>query len=224
WGLTSSYLRKFVPGASSIVLIIISGILFWIIIWRSQYEITVNLLSDFWDKNLINIFVSPLKFSEWIISFLILGVVKAFASFSFALLVAFLLYRIQIFFYGFYMIPFALLLMMAGWWVGFFVAGIILRYGTKVQTFAWATIGILAPFSAIYYPLSVLPDWAQKFALIVPTSYVFEGSREVINKGVLDLNKVYASLALNIIYLVLSLIFLRRSFNKALENGLVNVH
>ena len=39
-----------------VVMIIISGILLWIIVWRGQYEITVNLLEDLWDKNLINIF------------------------------------------------------------------------------------------------------------------------------------------------------------------------
>ena len=63
WGLTSSYFRSYIPGASKIMMIIISGIILWIIVWRGQYEITVNLLEELWNKNLINLFAAPLKFS-----------------------------------------------------------------------------------------------------------------------------------------------------------------
>lgn len=224
WGLTSIYFRSFIPRASPIVIILISGILFWLVLWRAQYEISVNLLEDLWNKNLINIFVSPLKFSEWIISFILVGIVKAAASLPFAMLIAFLLYKIQIFFYGFYFLPFIVLLLMTGWWVGFFTAGLILRFGTNVQTLAWALAGLLTPFSAVYYPVSILPLWAQKIALMLPPSYIFEGMREIIYKGYLDPKKLMISLLLNILYLVLSLIFLKKSFDKVLEKGLVKVY
>lgn len=223
WGLTSSYFRQYGPANSKLILIIISGILLWIIVWRGQYEITVNLLSELWDKNLINLFAAPLKFSEWLITVLIVGIAKAIISLSFAMLVAFLLYKVNIFLYGFYFIPFIILLIMTGWWVGFFVAGLILRFGTKIQTFAWTAVMVIAPFSAIYYPLSILPGWAQKIAIFVPTSYIFEASREVINKGYLDKNKLIVSFLLNIIYLILAMIFVRRSFNKVLNKGLIKV-
>lgn len=224
WGITSVYFRSFIPQASPIVLVLISGILFWIILWRAQYEISVNLLEDLWNKNLINIFVSPLRFSEWILSFILLGIIKASASFPFAMLVAYLLYKVKIFFFGFYFLPFIFLLLMTGWWVGFFTAGFILRFGTKVQTLAWTLAGLIAPFSAIYYPISILPGWAQKIAAFMPTSYVFEGMREIIYSGNLDTNKLAISFILNSIYLIASIIFLRKSFDKVLEKGLVKLY
>jgi len=224
WGITSSYFRSYLPQTSQIVLIILGGILLWIIVWRGQYEITVGILEDLWNRNLVNIFVSPLKFSEWIVSLVTLGVIKAVMSFSFGLLVAFVLYKIKIFSYGFYLIPLSLLLIMTGWWMGFFIAGLILRYGTKIQALAWTAPWIIAPFSAIYYPVSSLPEWAQTIALLIPTSYVFEGAREVIEEGTLDPNKLYISFLLNAIYIVLSLIFLKNSFNKVLKIGLVKVY
>lgn len=223
WGLTSSYFKTFAPDAPQFVLIVVSGIVFWIIVWRGQYEISVNLLEELWNKNLVNLFVAPLKFSEWITSMLIIGVLKAILTFSFGLLVAFILYQAKIFFYGVYLIPFILLLIMTGWWVGFFVAGIILRYGSKLQTLAWSLVYVISPFSAIYYPLSTLPDWAQIIALFVPTSYIFEGSREVINTGHLDTNKLFVSFLLNLIYIILAIIFLKMSFKKALDKGLVKL-
>ncbi len=224
WGLTSVYFRTYVPNASKIILVMISGILFWIIVWRGQYEITVNLLEDLWNENLINIFVSPLRFSEWVISFVIVGVVKAIISFAFAMMMAFLLYRVKLFFFGWYFIPLIGLLIMTGWAVGFFVAGLILRFGTKVQTFAWTMVAVISPFSAIYYPVSILPNWAQAVARFIPTSYVFEGARQVIDQGRIDPNKLYISLALNLIYIVVGLVFLHNSFKKVLNKGLVRVY
>lgn len=224
WGLTSTYFTQYAKETSTIIVVIVTGILFWLIVWRAQYEITVNVLEELWNKNLINLFVSPLKFSEWITSSIIVGLIKASFSFSFAMLVAFLLYKIELFFYGMYFIPFLAILIMFGWVIGFFVAGLILRFGTKVQVFAWSTVWLFAPFSAIYYPVSALPVWAQKVSLFFPASYVFEGAREVLSKGVLDLNKVYIALFLNIIYLILSIIFLKSSFSKVLQRGLVKLY
>jgi len=223
WGLTSSYFRQYTPANSKILLMIVSGILFWLITWRGQYEITVNLLDELWNKNLVNLFVSPLKFSEWIVSVLIIGVLKGFVSFSFALFMAFILFKIKLFFFGFYFVPLIILLILSGWSIGFLVAGIILRFGTKIQTLAWTGVMIISPFSAIYYPLSILPKWAQTVAAFVPTSYVFEGAREIINKGHLDWNKLLMSLILNLVYLTFALLFIKRSFNKTLEKGLIKV-
>lgn len=223
WGLTGTFLQKFTPEGYQIVVMIISGILFWLIVTRGQFEVSLNLLEDLWNNNLINIFVSPIKFWEWISAFLILGIVKSIFSFVFASLIAYFLYRENIFMFGFYLLPFIMLLLMTGWWIGFFMAGLILRYGTRIQTIAWSTTAILAPFSAIYYPLSILPVWAQKIALLIPTSYIFEGMREVINTGKLDTTKLIISFVLNIIYLILSLIFIRRSFNAVLKRGLISV-
>ncbi|MDH7476265.1 MAG: ABC transporter permease [Microgenomates group bacterium] len=223
WGLTSAYFKQYTPLNSKVILMIVSGILLWIVVWRGQYEITVNLLEEIWNRNLINLFGSPLKFSEWIVTVLIVGIIKAFLSLGFAIIIAFLLYRVKIFYLGFYFLPFIFLLIITGWWVGFLVAGVILRFGTKVQTFAWTAIMIIAPFSAIYYPLSVLPPWAQKVAAFVPTSYVFEGARKLLNQGKVDYLDLIFSFILNIIYLLLALVFLRQSYKKVLNKGLIKV-
>lgn len=224
WGLTIFYMKEYSSNPEQIVLAVISGIILWLFVWRSQYEISVNLLEELWSRNLINIFGSPLKFSEWLMSTILLGLIKSILSVIFTAIVAYFMYRVQIFVYGFYLIPFIILLMMTGWCVGFFVAGLIFRYGTKVEQFAWSLIMIIAPFSAIYYPLSILPDWAQKVAGFIPTSYIFEGMREVIETGKLSPDKLLASFGLNCIYLALSLLFIRSSFKKVLEKGLVKVY
>lgn len=224
WGLASSYFSTFAQNMPNLVVMIISGLLFWMIVWRSQIEISISLLEDVWEKNLVNIFGSPLKFSEWVLSLILLGLGKAAVSFSFALVIAFLLYKVKIFFYGFYLLPFMISLIMTGWWIGFIIAGFIMRYGTKIQTFAWGLIYVISPFSAIFYPLSILPSWAQKIALFVPASYIFEGMRNVINTGSLDYNKLYISFLINFIYLILAILFLKSSYKNLLNRGVIKLN
>ncbi len=225
WGLTSRYFLSLNPQAHQIILVVLTGVLFWLIIYWSQYEVAVNLLEELWNKNLINIFSSPLKFNEWLVSFLIIGLVRSSISFLVASIFAYVLYRFQIIaLYGLYLLSFIALLTLTGWWVGFLVGGIILRYGTRVQSLSATAIVLLAPFSAVYYPVAILPIWAQKISAFLPTSYVFEGAREIINGQPLDYHKLFISLGLNIIYLILSLAFLRKSFDKVLEKGLVKVY
>lgn len=224
WGLTTSFFVTLSNPNSPIIMMILSGLLFWLIVWRGQYEISVNLLEELWNKNLINLFASPLKFSEWITALVILGIFKAALSFSVGITLAVIFYKLNIFIYGFYFIPFMILLIMMGWSIGFFVAGLILRFGTKIQTFAWSFAALLSPFSAVYFPVTILPEWAQKISMFLPASYVFEGIREIINTGKVSTDKLLISLLLNVVYLVLSLIFLKLSFNKVLEKGLIKVY
>ncbi len=222
WGLTSSFIIK-IGHAPQFIVMILSGITFWLIVTRSQYETNVSLLEEVWSKNLINLFISPLKFSEWIVATLLIGVIKATITVLFALIFIFFLYNVHLISYGFYLIPFIILLFMTSWWASFLIAGLIFRFGNKVQSFAWMLIFILSPLSAIYYPLSVLPTWAQKVAMIVPTSYVFESLRQLITYGTFNIQNVVISFFLNVFYLILTMLFIKRNYDKLLERGLLKV-
>lgn len=223
WGLTGQYFLSMTPNSDLILGAIIGGILLWILPWRAQSEVTLSILADVWDKNLPNIFVSPLKFSEWVTALIILGVVKAFISVAFASGVAFLLYKINFFDYGFYLIPFLFLLLMTGWWMGFFVAAIIMRFGSRIQTLTWTVPWAIAPFSAIYFPVAILPDWAQLISRALPSSYVFEGARQVIYQHTLNWNFLAVSFVLNILFLTIAIFAFWRSYKKAFKKGLQSI-
>ena len=91
WGLTSSYIKESSGGQTNILLLVISGIVFWLIFWRAQYEICMGLLDELWNKNMVNIFITPLKFWEWVTAWLFMGIAKGALSF-------FLLQGLQYFF------------------------------------------------------------------------------------------------------------------------------
>ncbi|OGH52447.1 MAG: hypothetical protein A3G13_00545 [Candidatus Levybacteria bacterium RIFCSPLOWO2_12_FULL_37_7] len=220
WGLTGLYIAKLSNNSSHYLLIILSGLVFWIVVWRSQYEITTNLLSEMWDRNIVNIFASPLKVSEWILAVMVFGFLKTIVSVSFSSILSFIFYRFNIFSFHWLLIPFILSLLATGWAGGFLVAAFIIRYGMKLQTLAWAGIALIAPFSAIYYPVSVLPSWAQTVSLLIPSTYIFESIRDILFTGTVHYDKLVTSFILNAIYLILSLWFFVAMFGKSKKLGL----
>jgi ABC-2 type transport system permease protein len=224
WGITSSYFRAISDNGSQFVVFIVCGILLWILTWRAQFEITNNVLAELWDKNLINIFVSPLSFAEWIISGLLMGILKGAISIIFASIAAYLMYNVNILQFGWYLVPFSILLIMAGWWIGLIIAAILMRYGTKVQTLAWALVWAVAPFSALYYPISYLPGWAQVVAYAIPTSYVFEAERQFLSTGTVNFTMLGISFLLNCLYLTIALFIIHQSFRKILKRGLISMY
>ena|SRR3989304_2073803 len=220
WGLTSVYIKQASKDIPQIILIVLSGVVFWLIIWRASHEITINLLEEFWNRNLINLFASPVRISEWIIANILLSIFKTFLTITFAGVLAYLLYAFNIFSYGFLLIPFIASLFITGWFIGFFIAGIIIRLGPNYQTFAWVGPMLISPFAALYYPVSTLPDWAQIIAKFIPASYVFEGMREILFTGSVSYDKLLISFVLNIIYFILSLWFFVFMFNQSRKLGL----
>ncbi len=220
WGLTGLYLAQLNKHSSEYLFVILNGLIFWIVVWRAQYEITVNLLSEMWDRNIVNIFSTPLRVREWIVAFMLFGLAKTVISLAFGASLAFLFYKYNIFYYGIYLLPFVFNLLLTGWAGGFFFAAFMVRFGLKIQTLAWAGVALIAPFSAVYYPLSILPDWVQKVGKFIPSTYVFEGLRELLFTGHISPDKLIISFALNILYLVLSIWFFVWMFKKTQKLGL----
>lgn len=223
WGITSSFFAQSSGEGNTLVLALMGGIILWIFPWRSQYEISVNLLEDLWNHNLVNIFISPLKFAEWVATLLLLGVGKALISFTYAGVLAYFLYATNIFALGFHLVPWAALLILFGWVFGLLIAGIVMRYGTKIQTLAWTSIYLVAPFAAVYYPVSILPPWAQTVALFVPASYVFEAMRAAIAGSPVPLAGLIWPTILCFLYFALAVFMISRSFKHILNRGLISV-
>jgi ABC-2 type transport system permease protein len=220
WGLTGLYIAQLQGNNQLIIQIILTGVIFWYVVWRAQYEITVNLLVEMWDRNLINIFAAPVRVTEWMASFILVGFIKMLINVGFAALLCFLIYKFSIFVYGFYIIPAMISLLLTGWAVGFFIAGFLIRFGQKIQTLAWVGVVIIAPFSALYYPVAVLPSWAQNVSAFVPPSYVFESLRQVLQTGTFPIEKIGISIVLNLVYLLFGIWFFIMMFNKSRKLGL----
>lgn len=223
WGFTSVFIVQKEGSLYFITSTLLSGIILWMIVWRGQYEITVNLLEELWNQNMMNLFASPLKLREWIAGVFILGILSILVSVGFASLVAFFIYKANVYSLGFYLIPFYLNLILTGWGAGLIVAALIIRFGRRIQTLAWTGVAIITPFSGVYYPISILPSWAQSIASFLPTSYIFEGMRTVIFKNTLPVDILMKSFLLNLVLLVFGLSLFIYMFEKSKQLGLARL-
>ncbi len=222
WGLTSVWIQSH-SAASNLPLVLMTGLIFWQIAWRGSVDISVSLLQEFWHRNLVNLFSTPLKISHWCFGVILLCLCKLVVALAFGAFMVYLLYSLNVFTLGFAFLPFAALLLIFGWTLGFCASGVIIYWGHQVEMFAWMIAFLFAPFSAVFYPVSTLPLWAQKVAWSLPTTYVFEGMRYLLNAQTFPLHYFWNSLALNCVYLFLSIIFFRWMFKKSLEKGLARL-
>lgn len=160
-----------------------------------------------------------------ITALILTGILEGIISFGFASALALLLYKTGILFYGIHILPFLFLLFLFGWTVGLVISGLILLLGPRLQVLAWTALQLVAPFSLIYYPREALPNFAQKISYLVPTSYVFEGMREIVLANQLSYSKLLPSLLLGVFYFLLSIIFIFFSYNYIRKKqGLVDLY
>ena len=97
-----------------------------------------------------------------------------------AILLAWLLYAFNLFALGPVVVLFFANLMMMGWSVALGVVSLILRHGAGAEALAWSVLFGLTPFSAVFYPVAVLPRRLQPIALALPSAHVFEGMRAAL--------------------------------------------
>lgn len=222
WGLTSIWIQR-QSHVENLPLLLMTALIFWQIAWRGSIDISVNILQEVWHRNLVNLFSTPLKISEWIAGTILLCLCKLMVTIAFGSLMIYLLYALNVFTLGLAFLPFAALLLVFGWCLGFLAAGIIIYWGHQVEMIAWMIGFLFAPFSAVFYPVAVLPTWAQKISWCLPTTYVFEGMRQILNGNPFPYSYLVYSIILNIVYLMLSIVFFKWMFEKSRQKGLARL-
>jgi ABC-2 type transport system permease protein len=222
WGFLTVYLTRIGQNQLNIVTFLLGGLIFWDLLSQSQRAVSIGFLEDVWYRNFINLFVSPLKISEFVISTMLLGFIRIIIVGSILGILAFLFYSFNIFSFGFYLLPFLLNLLLFGWVLGLFTTGLILRFGQSAQVLAFGFIFLVQPFSAVFYPLSVLPKFLQPISLAIPSTYLFEGMRSVIIGGEgLILPKLLTAFFLNLFYLFLVYIFFLKMFARVKRKAML---
>lgn len=219
WGLMTVFIQRSQRVANVFISFFLGAIIFWMFVYRAQQEMSFSFLREVWDRNLLNILTTPLSIWEFLGATFILGIFKMLISAAWMVFLAYILFSFDIFKFGFYLIPFIINLLIVGWSAGFVINGFIVRYGFRVQAFAWTMILIIQPFSAVFYPVSSMPSVMQAIAKFLPTSYIFEGMRSVLLNGFMDLKSLLMASGLNLIYLIFSLLVFKTIFYKTQKAG-----
>lgn len=221
WGFLTIFLASksgfFVQAAG----VLIAAVLLWDVLFRASLGVSLSFLEEMWSRNLGHLFVSPLRPGEFVAALTLMSAIRVLIGVIPAALLAIWLYAYSIFDMGLPLIAFFANLQVMGWSFGLVVCGLLMRYGLGAESIAWFAIFAVAPFSAIYYPLSVMPDWLQWIAGILPSTHVFEGMRAVLVDETFRTDLLLNAVALNAAYLTVSVLVFLRFFRSARERGLI---
>lgn len=218
WGFVTIYLQK-LSAAPRALLFILGALIFWDVFYRSQQAITLSVTEEIWVRNLLNVFIAPVRTVELVIATCLLGVIRALISAIVLGVLASAFFAFDLLALGPALVPYLVSILLFGWAVGMTTIAVILRFGHAAEALIWGTPFLLQPISAAFYPVSVLPPLLQRVARALPTTHVFEGLRATLATGRPDFAPLLPAYALNALYLLLAGAFFGWMMKRVREKG-----
>jgi ABC-2 type transport system permease protein len=217
WGFVALYLQ--VNGMHAVVAALLGALLLWQLVARSQGDLALAFLEDVWSRNLLNVFVTPMSTAEYLLGLVLFSAAKLAATMAVMTGLALVLYGFGLTAVGPALVPFMALLLVMGWALGVLSIAAVLLFGPSTQVLAWVLAFAFQPFSAVFYPVAVLPPAAEAVARAVPASYVFEGMRGVLAGGGVDWSGLAAAAALDVALAAVALAALAYALRQARRSG-----
>ncbi len=219
WG----YINQFMASSSGWVAqgagVLVSAVLLWDVLFRGQLGVSVSFLEEMWSRNLGHLFVSPLRPTEWAVSLMVMSLLRTLIGVLPAALLAIPFFGYSVFGLGLPLLGFFANLIVMGWSLGLLIVALILRYGMGAEGLAWIVVFMLAPFSAVYYPVTALPGWLQPLSWALPSSHVFEGMRSLLFGGGMRWDHLAWATGLNALYMGVSVGVFLYGFHRARVRG-----
>ena len=221
WGFITVFLASNSSYIAQATGVLISAVLLWDVLFRGQLGFSLSFLEEIWSRNLGNLSVSPLKPAEMMAALMTMSLMRTLIGVLPAAGLAVVFYEVSVFELGLPLLAFFSNLLVMGWSIGMLVCALILRVGLGAESVAWLAIFLIAPVSAIYYPVEVLPGWLQAVAWILPTAAVFEGMRAVLIDGQVRGDLLLRAALLNLLYLSIAAATFLYSYQVARRRGLL---
>lgn len=219
WGFINQFMATNSSWIAQASGVLIASVLLWDVLFRGQLGVSISFLEEMWSRNLGHLFVSPLKPSEWVLSLMAVSLIRTAIGILPAALLAVPLFGYSVFDMGLPLAAFFANLLLMGWWLGLLIVALILRHGLGAESLAWVAVFLLAPVSAVYYPVSVLPGWLQWVAWALPSAHVFEGMRALLFEGAFRWDRLAWAVGLNALCMAGAAAVFMRYFDDARERG-----
>jgi ABC-2 type transport system permease protein len=143
-----------------------------------QLDVAYAVLFDIWAKSMKHQFLSPVRTHHLAIGSWLVGVARGLVVFA-------LMACIGTWAFGFDFVgggPLSLALFLLGCFltalvIGTLVCALVLLFGTRAETSAWAAVNFIVMLAGIYYPVSILPGWAAAVSRAIPLTYFLDAVR-----------------------------------------------
>ena len=221
WGFVSIWIQTIAGAAGNFIAFFLGGFILWDLMFRAQQGLSMAYLEEVWSRNLMNLFVSPLTVTEFLVASGAVSLAKLTLSTVIMAILASALYGFQLLSLGASLVPFVGILVLFGWALGVATMGLVMRFGQGAESLVWVVAFIIQPVACVFYPLSTLPAWLQPVALATPLVHVFEGMRAVIAGGGVPWGALATGAALDGLYVVAAIAFFHHTFAIVRDRGLL---
>ena len=206
WGYLTMFIQENTTGDfPRIITYLLGAMILWDVIFRAQQGVAISFLEDVWTRNLLNVFVAPVRTTEFLAATFGVGLLRILITVAVLSMMALALYSFNVFKLGWTLLPFFMNLMVSGWALGMISTALILRWGQAAESLAWAVPFFIQPLVAVFYPVSAIkPEWLQTVSLALPPTHVFEGMREVLSTGTFSWEKFGWAVGLNLIFMAIA--------------------
>ncbi|MBM3527984.1 MAG: ABC transporter permease [Alphaproteobacteria bacterium] len=197
WGFLQLYVAEHSNFFARAAGTFIAAVILWDILFRGQLGFSISFLEEMYARNMGNLMMSPLRPVEFIAGLMIMSIVRLAIGTIPVTLLAIAFFGFNLWAMGLALFLFVFNLFLTGWAVGLVVAGLLLRNGLGAENLAWGIMFLFLPLVCVYYPVSVLPEWLQPVAWVLPPTYVFEGMRALLIEKVFRGDLMLQAFALN---------------------------
>jgi ABC-2 type transport system permease protein len=143
-----------------------------------QLDVAYAVLFDIWGKSMKHQFLAPIGIRHLALGAWIIGVGRGLTVY--ALMAAIGTWAFGFDFVGGGVGPLALFLLgcfLTALCIGLLVCTLVLLFGTRAETSAWAAVNLVVMLAGIYYPVSIFPGWVAAISWAIPLTYFLEGVR-----------------------------------------------
>lgn len=197
---------------------LIAGLILWFALEPASYSIAVGALWEVWSKSFSALFISPLTITEFIAGQMVFSLIKELILITAVSLISYLIFGFSILSLGPIVLVYIALLMMFGWAFGCFILGLVLKFGTRIQSLSWGLVYAIQPFIGLYYPVEIFPPFVRYISYALPPTYVYSAMRANLAGTPEDGQLLYAFL-LNIGYFLAGYLFMKAMWQRARHAG-----
>ena len=224
WGFISKFFTIYSDYYNNTVGIILTCAILYDFLFRSSISFNMLFLEEIWSRNFTNLFITPLKLNEIIISLIFTALIRTLIGLVPAIILTSPLFGVSILKLGFPLLLLFLSLYIFGITLGLLVSSGLLRFGPSFENIAWSSLFLLAPLGCIYYPIEILPELFQFIAKCLPLVYIFDETRNILINEMINYNNLIYAYILNLFYLTISISMFYISYSQAKKRGtLINM-
>ena len=112
---------------------LVGAVLLWDILLRGQQGFSFSFLEEMWSRNIANLFMSPLRPTEFVVSMMAMSLIRLFVGMVPVTFLAIWFFGFNLWALGLAFAAFFAILILFAWSVGLFVSGLLLRYGLGAE-------------------------------------------------------------------------------------------